>query len=344
VWKSFINNIKTDLKCRSIGVLNLESSDFSIFSFNLKKKFDKVLKSMPEYVKNTLAERSDPRTIYPWAKSVIVCAVPFNLIPEVDDFLPKAQDNTLLYGAIAGYAARLDYHRFAVNFGNAIIDELKKYVVDQNLIMEQQTQFEICVDTKPIAEKPMAEYANVGKTAANHLLQTAGAAADSFLMEIFTNIKIPDIKEKTQILSCGSCGKCFSACPSGALGGAGEFDYDLCVSSITMEKRGVLNNDERKMLNHWIFGCDLCATSCPGSKLPPVYNADLRWLLTASASDVKKKIALTPLNYAGVTLLRRNALAVLGNIANDQAYQLIKEFSKKTQSAVLKAMADEIIQ
>ena len=342
MWKTLINNIKQSYDCRAIGVVNFDISEFSLFSRNLKKKFNKVLKSMPEYVKNSLDERAQPDKLYPWANSVIICAVPFNIIPDLTDFLPQADVDDIFFGCIAGYAARQDYHQFAIDFGNRIIEDIKKFAFDQNLF-SGNTKFEICVDTKPIAEKSLAEYANVGLMGNNHLIQTVGGAADSFLMEIFTNIKIPDIKEKSSLLSCGSCGKCFSSCPSGALGGAGFFDYNLCVSSLTMEKRGVLSSDERKMLEHWIFGCDLCATSCPGSKLPPIYKADLKWILNASSAEVKRKIANSPLNYAGVTLLRRNALAVLGNIANQEAYDIVKDFQKKTQSSVLKITANEIL-
>jgi epoxyqueuosine reductase QueG len=110
-----------------------------------------------------------------------------------------------------------------------------------------------------------------------------------------------------------------------------------------MEKRGVLSPKERKMIAPWIFGCNICSSACPGSPSAEPFRADLRWLLTSTAADVKHHIIGTPLNYAGVTLLRRNALAALEAEGSDEAFELIKDFAEKTQSSVLKISAEEIL-
>jgi epoxyqueuosine reductase len=308
----------------------------------LKKKYLKALPHIPEYIKKSLDERVAPVEKFPWAESVLIAAIPFSNIPKYEPFISEATDSDALYGLIAPYATRLDYHLFAKQLLNNIIEDFKNLSHDKSIENLQSFKYEPCVDTKPIAEKALASYSNVGQFGKNQLIQTQNFSSDTFLIELFTNVKIPDIKEKSFFLKCNSCDKCSLSCPSGALHNY-EFDYTRCISAITMEKRGILSPKERKLIAPWIFGCNICSSACPGSPVDEPFKADLRWLLTSSASDVKHHIIGTPLNYAGVTLLRRNALAVLESIGTSDAFDLIQFFSEKTQSSVLKISAEEIL-
>jgi hypothetical protein len=49
------------------------------------------------------------------------------------------------------------------------------------------------------------------------------------------------------------------------------------------------------------------------------------------------------MEYAGVTLLRRNALFVLNNKYGEKGAELISRFSRKTSSALLKSTCEEIL-
>ena len=249
------------------------------------------------------------------------------------------------YYALSSKIKNCYYHhlpKLQLIHDQCIIFDLQNFINEEKIKIEGAFQYEPCVDTKPIAEKALASYSNVGQFGKNHLILTQNYSADTFLIELFTNIKIPDVKETAFLLKCTSCSKCSLSCPTGALSQA-EFDYTKCISAITMEKRGVLSPKERKLIAPWIFGCNICSSSCPGSPVVEPFKADLKWLLTSSAADVKHHIIGTPLNYAGVTLLRRNALAVLEHIGTPDAFALIQSFSEKTQSAVLKISAEEIL-
>jgi len=341
-FSDFLKFLKFKYQINSLAFINLHSPKFNLFSLNLKKKYLKSIHNIPEYIKISIEERVNPSISFPWAKSVLVAAVPFNNIPTFQNFLPEADDNNQLFGLIAPYATKLDYHIFAKKLLNDIVDDFISLIDDNNLQIHETFKCEPCVDTKPIAEKALAIYSNVGKFGKNHLIQTQDYAADSFLIELFTNLEIPDIKEKNFLLKCSSCNKCYNSCPTGAIFDS-AFDYKKCISALTMEKRGVLSHKERRMISHWIFGCDICSSSCPGSSQPKPFKADLQWILNSTASDVKHHIIGTPLNYAGVTILRRNALAVLENIGTNEAFELIQTFSEKTQSSILKISASEIL-
>ena len=341
VWFRFRDHLKEKYKINALAFIDLKSSGFSVFSSSLKKKYLKALPAIPEYIKKSLDERVDPLKKFPWAESVLIAAVPFSNIPEYESFIPSVSSGDKLYGLIAPYASRLDYHLFAKQLLNNIISDFQDFSAEI-CTGDFMPQFEPCVDTKPIAEKALASYSNVGRFGKNHLILTQNFSADTFLIELFTNIKIPDVKESPFLLGCSSCSKCSLSCPTGALAKA-EFDYTKCISAITMEKRGVLSPKERKMIAPWLFGCNICSSACPGSPSAEPFRADLRWLLTSTAADVKHHIIGTPLNYAGVTLLRRNALAALEAEGSEEAFELIKDFAEKTQSSVLKISAEEIL-
>ena len=104
-----------------------------------------------------------------------------------------------------------------------------------------------------------------------------------------------------------------------------------------MEKRGVLTPKEGALLGDWIFGCDECLAICPGTTLPSPFELDLRWLLEASSAETRRAISNTALEYAGVTLLRRNAIIVLANRRHPETEALISRFSRTTGSDLLRA-------
>jgi len=70
---------------------------------------------------------------------------------------------------------------------------------------------------------------------------------------------------------CGGCGRCVTACPTGALRPDGLVDARRCVSYNTIENRGDLPPDVASAMGNpsstaptqWVFGCDACQEVCP---------------------------------------------------------------------------------
>ena len=109
-----------------------------------------------------------------------------------------------------------------------------------------------------------------------------------------------------------------------------------------MEKRGELSLDEAALLGENIFGCSQCTATCPGTNMPGDIQIDLEWLLMSSAGEIRKAIKSSPAEYAGITLLRRNALYVLKSRNNAICTDLIKRFQEQSGSEFLKAIAIKI--
>lgn len=258
----------------------------------------------PEYLRLSWALRRSPSQAFPWARSLRIMAVPYAVMPQMP--LPRA-GNPELAGLVSGYAARRDYHRFTLH-------------------LPPSYRSEIVIDTKPLAEKTLAAIAGLGSIGHNNCLLLPGADAGNFLVSILTEEELPERRypQTDCCLHCGNCGD--------------PVEPRYCISTLTMEKRGELTPAERQMLDGRIFGCSVCTSACPGTALPPDFELDLEWLLTASAKEVERAIRETPMNYAGVTLLRRNALYVLANRNTHRCRELIRRFTETTGSAFLRAV------
>jgi len=267
------------------------------------------------YMQRTLDRRADPSSLFPWAKSLAIISMPFNGIPTNNCFLPEARDEELS-GLIAGYAGRVDYHVFLRQKIIIFSEAMKKY-------LGKDFTCEISVDTKPLAEKSLAAFSGLGSIGLNSCLLCEGEGSGTCLGILALDIELPEMDPVDFAAPCSTCGKCAEQCPTRAITGKpGEFIYRRCRSYLTMEKKGVLEKDEAALLGDWIFGCDICTSLCPGSDIPPPFKADLEWLLFEKDSIVEEVLKDTALEYPGIMLLRRNALAVLENREAPKAREL----------------------
>lgn len=336
--QNFLDCSEQNYRISSLGLINLGTEEFR----ELLAKFAKKLKTLsqshfPDYLAQTLDLRTDPLKLFPWAKSAFTGAIPFAELPKPEKFLPTTDDSEI-GGKIAAYGARKDYHIFGKELFTELANDLKE--LDG---IPQDFKFAVSVDTMPVAERALAKASGLGCIGRNCSLLVNNQGSGCFLVELFTDLDLPEIKRQAFSANCNSCNKCVAACTTTALADNSEFAYRHCRSSLTMEKRGPLTAKERNLLNDWIFACDDCSACCPNTTLPPVFHADLEYLLLQPANEIKKLIAQTPLNYAGITLLRRNALAVLSNRNTPRTRALIKKFSLQTGSELLKNSARELL-
>ncbi len=248
------------------------------------------------YLLRSLARRANPFAERPWAKSFLCLAVPLDTIPELNMDIPKKSGNDFV--TAAAYAARLDYHIFCTELAEKFVSKLEKASVSS-------FKNEICVDIKAVPEKILAKFAGLGDIGLNNCLVCKGSSS-FFIASAFLDAELPDARTGCDGLPCKTCGKCLSLCPTGALSPDGFFP-EKCISYLSMEKKGELHTEERKMLGGSIFGCDICTAACPNSTKSSPLKMDRKWLLSLDKNDFERIFAKSPMQYAGLNKLNRNA-------------------------------------
>ena len=133
----------------------------------------------------------------------------------------------------------------------------------------------------------------------------------------------PDAPHRAQ--HCGTCTACLDACPTQAFVGAGQLDARRCISYLTIEHKGSIDDSLREGVGDWLFGCDVCQEVCPWNgkavgTAEPAFRArpdleaiDAVELLSLSEDEFRRRFDGTALMRGKRRGLLRNAALVLGN-------------------------------
>ncbi len=195
-------------------------------------------------------KRTDPRLLFPAAKSVLVAAINY--------FTPHEHETSLNKGKISRYAWGNDYHEVV----NAKLQTLLEWIKTE----EPGTEGKICVDTSPIMDKAWAVQGGLGWIGKHSNLITQDYGSWVFLGEILLNLEFEDDVEVVQD-HCGTCTMCIEACPTDAIVEPYVVDSNRCISYATIELRDESLPDEiAENLNGWIYGCDICQDVCPWNR------------------------------------------------------------------------------
>ena len=268
------------------------------------------------------AVATDPRAQDSTARSVIVVAAPYAGAERAAWDPDRAALRTALApvlggspaipaGRVARYALGTDYHV-------ALRSRLEALAAD--LRAEGLPAGEVAyVDDRPLAERALAARAGLGWIGKNtNLLTHARAGSWVFLGAILSSAELPaDAPVRT---TCGSCTRCLSGCPTGALIEERTIDARRCISYLTIEHPGTLDRWEASAIGDWIFGCDVCQEVCPvnadadddGALAVPLLPL-IAWLLPLGARAFERAVGDSALRRAGRHRLLRNAVAALGN-------------------------------
>lgn len=270
------------------------------------------------YLERMLDDKIKPELPFPNAKSVIVITYTnqWGDINAKHPF-PEPREGKLV-GYISAYAKEQDYHRT----GHQVLLKLHEKLQEKMEIFHA----EACVDTRPVFERLLAIFGGLGIRGPNDLLRTPEHDVRAFIGTLFCDFEIPEVLHQPKMrFPCTFCQKCVKNCPTGAISESQPFDSNKCISYLAIEKKGLLNKNERQMLNDWLFGCDWCTVVCPPKdKVDTRIPIELEWLLKSSAGSLKRLIKGTAIEYAGVTKLRRNAIAILREKNTSEAHTLLK--------------------
>ncbi|MBV8052781.1 MAG: tRNA epoxyqueuosine(34) reductase QueG [Acidobacteriaceae bacterium] len=260
-------------------------------------------------------KRSKLKTVAPWAKSVIVCAMNYNTPQPYSTEVQNPES-----GWISRYAwSREDYHEALMRRLRTVESRLHEELVNANPPLQTRCY----VDTGPIVERVYAKYAGIGWIGKNTCILNQQIGSWLFLGVILTSIELaPDLPAPDR---CGTCTRCIDACPTNALIAPYQLDSNRCISYLTIEKRGTIPDDLRDGMGWHVFGCDICQDVCPWNRKAPqtitpefqpregLVNPALEWLAQISEEEFRQKFRGSPIRRAKRAGIRRNAVLAMGN-------------------------------
>ncbi len=282
-----------------------------------------------DYLERMFPDKSDPWKTFPFAKSVLVLTFTNQWgDPAATHPFPAPASGAPL-GYVSAYAREQDYHAT----GQAMLAELKA-------MLGEGIQCEAAVDTKPVYERLFATTAGLGVVGANDLLRVPGRINTRvFIGCLFVDAELPEVIRAPKMpFRCDDCLACVKKCPTNAIEFGKPIAARRCISYLTIEKRSVLNRAEAEMIGDWIFGCDDCTNVCPPKdQIDTRIPIDLEWLLKTPAGEVRRLIKGNATAYAGVTQLRKNAVALLKKKSSSpDERELLQWVSKKTGSELIR--------
>ena len=263
-----------------------------------------------------------PTSLDPRARSVLVVAAPYagadRAAWDPDPGALRAALAPVLTGRPATPVGRIARYALGTDYHVALRTRLEALASD--LRAEGLPAGEVAyVDDRPLAERALAARAGLGWIGKNtNLLTHARAGSWVFLGSILSSAELPaDAPVRT---TCGSCTRCLTGCPTGALVAERTIDARRCISYLTIEHPGTLSAWEAAAIGDWIFGCDVCQEVCPvnadadddGALTVPLLPL-IDWLLPLGARAFERAVGASALRRAGRHRLLRNALAALGN-------------------------------
>ena len=228
-------------------------------------------------------KRSDPRLLFPEARSVIVVLLNYYTDHQHEESTEK--------GKLSRYAWGDDYHD--------VIGEKLQDLLAWIRSKVPEAEGKICVDTAPIMDKAWAVRAGLGWLGKHSNLITTELGSWVFIGEILLNL---ELDYDTQIVDdhCGTCTACLDACPTDAIVEPYVVDSRKCISYATIELRDeTLPSSITENQNGWLYGCDICQDVCPWNRFEEPTN-ELRFEPRKNETSISldEVLSLTPENYA----------------------------------------------
>ncbi|MGK7651036.1 tRNA epoxyqueuosine(34) reductase QueG [Roseovarius sp. B08] len=260
-----------------------------------------------------LADRADwrgaPDVLWPEARSVIMLGESY--MPDTDPMATLADPEV---GTVSVYARNRDYH-------DVVKKRLKRLA--RWLIAEAGGEVKVFVDTAPVPEKPLGEAAGLGWQGKHTNLVSRDMGSWFFIGSVFTTLEID--ADPAENDHCGSCRACLDVCPTDAFPAPYQLDARRCISYLTIEHKGPVDEELREKMGNRIYGCDDCLAVCPWNKFA-VEATELRYharddlvapplaeLAQLDDAGFRARFSGSPIKRIGRDRFVRNVLYAIGN-------------------------------
>ncbi len=262
-------------------------------------------------------KRARPAELVPGTVSVITARMDYLPRDTLDDWqdaelarLGRPQE-----GIVSLYARGRDYHK-------VLRSRLQKL---QDRIAAEVGPFghRVFSDSAPVLEVELASRSGQGWRGKHTLVLNREGGSMFFLGEIYVDLALPATEPVSD--HCGSCTACIDACPTGAIVAPYRLDARRCISYLTIEHHGAIDEELRPLIGNRIYGCDDCQLVCPWNKyaqrssLPDfdardgLSGATLVELFGWSEEEFLRRTEGSPIRRIGHERWLRNIAVALGN-------------------------------
>jgi epoxyqueuosine reductase len=284
--------------------------------------------------------RGDLKRSMPWARSVIICAMNYNADA------PKSVDPA---SGGAGWIARYAWSgreesgntpRRGSDYHDVLLARLRQIESDLRQRFGAEMQSRCYVDTGPIVEREYAQRAGIGWIGKNTCVLNQKMGSWLLLGVIVSSLELaPEAFAISAADRCGSCTRCIDACPTEALIAPRSMDASRCISYLTIEKRGIIEESLRAPMGRQVFGCDICQDVCPwNSKAPTassgalperaeLVNPALEWLASMDGPQFNRAFRGSPLERTGRKRVQRNLAIAMGNSGDTSFVPKLREWA-----------------
>ena len=263
-WQELSQHISTWAKHLGFADIGFANPEMSSHQEYLEEWLEKNHHGQMTYMARNRHLRGDPAKLHRGTKSIICLRLDYLDHTSQPEHVIASDSSAY----ISRYALGRDYHKVIRGKLKILVRKMEDYLTEKKYFALNARIF---TDSAPILEKAIAEQAGIGWIGKNTLLMNEKAGSWFFLGEILTNLPLPP-SEKLQTNRCGSCNACIEVCPTKAFVGPYQLDARKCISYLTIEHKGKIDEDLRELIGNRIFGCDDCQLTCPWSKYAPQTN------------------------------------------------------------------------
>ena len=278
----------------------------------------------------------------------------------------RSRPGELIPGTVRVISVGLDYGRDPDQAWATLADRERAYVAryalgrDYHKLMRQRLQkladritglvgpfgHRVFVDSAPVLERALARNAGLGWIGKHTCLIDSDGGSWFFLGEIYVDLPLPVDAPATE--HCGTCRRCIDICPTQAITAPHRLDARRCISYLTIEHEGSIDEALRPLIGNRIFGCDDCQLACPWNKFAKrtdepdfrarngLDSATLPQLFAWSEAEFLHRTEGSAIRRSGYRRWLRNIAVALGNAPTTPAVLAALESRRDSDDEIVR--------